>query len=146
MPKLLILFALLFASTTLHAIETITPEMKKEILERCRNQMKDYGTSLVKACVDQDLDAAEKLTNYPRDKSTSEIVSRCEQTMSNHGWNLVKACVDQDMEANKELGKLEQKYSKIVASCTRRMKNYGWNLVKACVDQDIEAEEALKNF
>jgi len=146
MVKLLILFALLFAPTTLHAIEAVTPEIKKEILGRCRNQMKDYGASLVKACADQDLDAAEKLTNYPRDKSISAIVARCERTMSNHGWNLVKACVDQDLEAHKELAQIEQKYNKIVASCTRRMEKHGWNLVKACVDQDIEAEEALQDF
>ena len=128
------------------AIDAVTPELKESILERCRNQMKDYGASLVKACADQDLMAAKALMTYSQDESSREIVSRCERTMSSHGWNLVKACADQDLEAKKALGDLEKKHGEIVASCTRRMKSHGWNLVEACVDQDVEAEEALRTF
>ena len=146
MLMFLIVILMFFVPHSSHAINAVTPELKEGILERCRSQMQEYGSSIVKACADQDLEAAKALTMYPRDESTTEIVSRCEDAMSNHGWNLVKACADQDLEAKKDLVNLEKEHSRIVASCTKRMKRHGWNLVKACVAQDVKAEEALKNF
>lgn len=38
--------------------------VKDEIIERCKKQMGNYGSSMVKACVDQDLEAEEALKNY----------------------------------------------------------------------------------
>ncbi len=51
---------------------------------------------MVKACVDQDLSAAEALSRYPKER---DIVSRCVAQMHEYGWSLVKACADQDIEA-----------------------------------------------
>lgn len=146
MRMFLLLIAIVVIPSGALAIDAVTPELKESILERCRDQMKDYGASLVKACADQDLAAAKALITNSNDESTREIVTRCERTMSSHGWSLVKACVDQDLEAKKALGEIEKEHGEIVASCTKRMKSHGWNLVKACVDQDVEAEEALKKF
>lgn len=146
MRSFLFLITLAFVSSSVHALEAITPEIKSSILKRCRSQMENHGASLVKACTDQDLEAAKALITYSRDDSTIEIISRCESSMSQHGWSLVKSCVDQDIEAKKAVVQLEKEHNKIVAFCIKRMKSYGWSLVKACVDQDIEAEEALKKF
>ena len=43
-----------------------TPEeLKQEIIDRCQAQMAEYGASIVKACVDQESEAANALGRYP---------------------------------------------------------------------------------
>lgn len=75
---------------------------KEEIIARCRTQMSDYGSVMVKACVDQDIQAANALSKYP--SAAKSIIARCYNQMSDYGWMMVKACADQDIEAEKALG------------------------------------------
>ena len=76
-------------------------DVKKDIIERCRAQVGNYGSAMVKACVDQDVQAFNALAKYPNE-STS-ITERCKRQMMRYGWNMVKACADQDIEAEKAL-------------------------------------------
>ena len=74
---------------------------KRKIVQRCREQMAGYGAAIVKACVDQDLEAIRALSIYPAQYSS--ILNRCRAQMDEYGWVIVKSCVDQDIEAQKAL-------------------------------------------
>jgi hypothetical protein len=76
-------------------------DIKEEIITRCRSQMSDYGSALVKACVDQDLEALPSLVEY-KDKYP-KLFNRCLTQMKKYGYSMVKACVDQDIEAEDAL-------------------------------------------
>lgn len=77
-------------------------QIKDEIISWCRESMGDFGPSMVKSCVDQDMAAHEQLAGYSSE--WEEIVQRCKsQMMSLGGWKLVKSCADQDIAAEKEL-------------------------------------------
>lgn len=75
--------------------------VKQEIISRCKSQMGTYGSSLVKACVDQDIKAIVALNKYP--SKYNPTIDRCMGQMRDYGYSLVKACVDQDIEAEKAL-------------------------------------------
>ena len=64
--------------------------------------MGEYGSVMVKACVDQDIEAANSLASYP--PKARPFIARCYGQMSKYGWSMVKACADQDIEAEKSLG------------------------------------------
>jgi hypothetical protein len=77
--------------------------VKNEIIDRCKSQMGQYGAAMVKACVDQDLEAVEKLGMIPSQyKST---VNRCMKQMRQYGFAMVNACAEQDVAADKALSK-----------------------------------------
>lgn len=76
-------------------------DVKKEIIERCKTQMGSYGAAMVKACVDQDIEALAALNNYP--EKHKKIVGRCYSQMKEYGYAMVKACADQDIEAENAL-------------------------------------------
>lgn len=78
-------------------------DLKKEIIDRCRAQMNQYGAVMVKACVDQDIEAVNALSKYPNEYKP--IISRCLGQMREYGFMMVKACTDQDIEAEKALSK-----------------------------------------
>lgn len=40
------------------------PDLTQEIIKRCRSQMGEYGSTMVKACVDQDIEAEKALNRY----------------------------------------------------------------------------------
>lgn len=75
--------------------------IKKEIIDRCRSQMDQYGASMVKACVDHDIEAVNAITKYP--DTNKQIVDRCMSQMRQYGFSMVKACADRDIEAEKAL-------------------------------------------
>lgn len=75
---------------------------REDIISHCRSQMGEYGSAMVKACVDQDIEALNTLVSYP-DKA-KPFISRCRRDMAEYGWAMVKACTDQDIEAEKSLG------------------------------------------
>ena len=76
--------------------------MRKSIIDHCRNMMGEFGASLVKVCVDQDIRAYEALASY--DPKHRAIIDRCRSMMlSTGGWNIVQVCVDQDIEAERAL-------------------------------------------
>jgi len=77
-------------------------QIKDQIISWCRESMGDFGASLVKSCVDQDLVAHEQLAGYSSEWEV--IIQRCKtQMLSIGGWNLVKSCADQDISAEKAL-------------------------------------------
>ncbi len=76
---------------------------KAEIINRCRDEMGQYGASMVKACVDQDFAAVIALAKI--DKKYHSILARCLNQMRSYGYSMVEACVDQDIAAEKALSK-----------------------------------------
>jgi hypothetical protein len=84
------------------AAHALTPqELKQEIIDRCQAQMAEYGASIVKACVDQESEAANALGRYP--ESARATVNRCIAQMRVQGWSVIKNCVDQDLYAAQPL-------------------------------------------
>jgi hypothetical protein len=75
----------------------------QEIISRCRTQMGEYGAAMVKACVDQDIEAVTALDSYLN--THKAVVARCNEQMKEHGYAMVKACVEQDIEAENALQK-----------------------------------------
>lgn len=75
----------------------------EEIKNRCQTQMGEHGAAMVKACVDQDIEAGLALGSYL--KNHEAIVTRCITQMGEHGYAMVKACADQDIEAEEALRK-----------------------------------------
>ena len=69
--------------------------------------MGSFGSSLVKACVDQDMEAHRALQRYPAEHTA--IVDRCTRQMQNFGWSLVKACADEDIDAERALKGMQQR-------------------------------------
>ena len=63
--------------------------------------MGDYGSAMVKACADQDIEAYQALERYPVELRS--FVDRCEREMGRYGWSMVKACADQDIDAERAL-------------------------------------------
>ena len=88
--RVICLSAILYAST-LSADESV----KTEIIDRCKSQMGEYGASMVKSCVDQDLAAVEKIQSI--DDEHKPILDRCMGQMREYGYSMVKSCVDQDL-------------------------------------------------
>lgn len=115
-----------------------------EIFERCRREMTSYGSAMVKACIDQDIDAYQALQDYPT--GLFDMVDRCKREMGTYGWSMVKACADQDIDAYQALQSYPTEFFDMVDRCKREMGTYGWSMVKACADQDIEAERALSEY
>ena len=82
--------------------QAVSDEIGHSVITRCRDQMGSYGASLVKVCVDQDLEAYAALKNY--EAEWQSVIDRCSnQMLSTGGWALVKVCTDQDIEAEKSL-------------------------------------------
>ena len=74
---------------------------RKRIISRCREEMGEYGSAMVKACADQDIEAYQALGSYPVELRT--FIDRCEKEMGRYGWSMVKACADQDIDAERAL-------------------------------------------
>ena len=83
--------------------EQKTSEPIQEIKSRCRNQMSEYGAAMVKACVDQDIEALQALSTYM--EKHKAIIERCLSQMKEYGYVMVKGCADQDIEAEDALSK-----------------------------------------
>lgn len=87
----------------LSSVSCFSGDIKSEIIDRCRTQMNQYGSTMVKACVDQDIEAVAVLSKMIEERKYSAIINRCMGQMQSYGYNMVKACVDQDIEAEKAL-------------------------------------------
>lgn len=79
-------------------------EPPAKIIARCRAEMGTYGSAMVKACVDEDVEALRRLNTYPQDQRP--FIERCRGEMGRYGWAMVKACADEDIEAEKALGRM----------------------------------------
>lgn len=71
------------------------------VIARCRTQMGEYGSRMVKLCVDQDMAAYETLQAYP--DAHSAFIERCIRQMGEYGWRMIKLRADQDIEAERDL-------------------------------------------
>ena len=88
------------------ALDRATATVQEEIIARCRKQMERFGSAMVKACVDEDLDAYRGLARYPDEHRP--CIARCERQMSSFGWSMVQACADEDIEAEKALRRMNR--------------------------------------
>jgi antitoxin component YwqK of YwqJK toxin-antitoxin module len=75
----------------------------QEIKNRCQKDLGEYGATMVKACVDQDLEALHTLSSLMEEHRP--IVARCLNQMKDYGYTMVKACAEQDIEAEEALRK-----------------------------------------
>ena len=79
-------------------------DARDEVIERCRRDMGEFGSAMVKACVDQDLAALRSLEEYPSEHQP--ILERCFRDMGEFGPAMVKACADQDITAEEALRRM----------------------------------------
>ena len=84
--------------------QTNEAEARDEVIERCRRDMGEFGSAMVKACVDQDLTALRSLQKYPLEHEP--ILERCLRDMGEFGPAMVKACADQDIAAEEALRRM----------------------------------------
>ncbi len=95
-----ILYAMLLFALAVNAYAE--GDAKQEIIKRCKTQMGGYSASMVKACVDQDIQAINAINKMP--EKHNSIVARCMSQMRKYGFSMVK-CADQDIEAEEALSK-----------------------------------------
>lgn len=86
-------------------IKNYESKIKNEIIIRCKNQMSKHGAAIVKACVDQDIDAYNELKQNSYVDKYKAITTRCIDKMNMYGWSIIKACADQDIKAEAALDK-----------------------------------------
>ena len=77
---------------------------REKIISRCREDMGEYGSAMVKFCAEEDLAAYRALRRYPVDHRS--FVERCAREMGRYGWNMVKFCADEDIDAERALSDL----------------------------------------
>ena len=74
---------------------------RERIVSRCREEMGQHGSAMVKFCVDEDLTAYRSLQRYPAE--LHPFVQRCQKEMGLYGWSMVKFCADEDIGAERAL-------------------------------------------
>ena len=117
------------------AAAQVVADLQQDIASRCRAHEGKHGSAAVKACMDQDIAAAEALAKYP--DTAEKTILRCKTQLKYLGWARVKACTDQNLEAKAALSGYPGKYKAAIDGCQVRMGAFGWHLVKACTDRAI---------
>jgi hypothetical protein len=74
------------------------PEDVKHIVTRCVRG-REMGWSVVKLCIDNDIEAEAALANYGREHDSS--MEKCKAEFGRRGAARIKACVDQAIEADR---------------------------------------------
>ena len=74
---------------------------RNRIISRCRDDMGEHGSAMVKFCAEEDLAAYRSLQNYPVEHFP--FVERCTSEMGRYGWSMVKFCADEDIDAERAL-------------------------------------------
>ena len=84
-------------------------EAIRSIVERCEKSMGEHGPSIVKGCVDNDLESLQQLGVFLKkaNEKQKEIIANCTVKMKEHGWAIVKGCVENDLNAQQILDKLK---------------------------------------
>ena len=77
---------------------------RKRIISRCREEMGEYGSAMVKYCAEEDIAAYRALQRYSPE--LRPFIERCTREMGPYGWNMVKYCADQDIDAERALNDL----------------------------------------
>ena len=72
-----------------------------KIIARCREEMDEFGSAMVKFCAEEDIAAYRALQRYPVEHR--RFVERCTREMGQYGWNMVKCCADEDIDAERAL-------------------------------------------
>jgi hypothetical protein len=85
-------------------------EIIRAIVQRCEASMGEHGPSIVKGCVDNDLEALQELGAFLKkaNEEQKEIITNCTIKMKEHGWSIVKGCVENDLEAQQILDQLKK--------------------------------------
>jgi hypothetical protein len=92
---------LFFASFLFIDSLAATEDVKQEIMARCRESMTKYGATMVKHCVDRDIEAVAKLNALNAEHGP--IVSACLDRMRKYGFAMVLHCSERDIEAEQAL-------------------------------------------
>ena len=74
---------------------------REKIISRCRGEMGEHGSAMVKYCAEKDIAAYRALQRYPAEHRS--FVERCTGDMGEYGWNMVKYCADKDIDAEQAL-------------------------------------------
>ena len=74
------------------------------IIERCRKEMGEFGSAMVKYCAEEDIAAYRALQRYAEE--LRPFVERCTREMGPYGWSMVKYCADEDIDAERALNDL----------------------------------------
>lgn len=74
------------------------PNEVKDIVARCARGS-EKGWSMVKQCIDNDIEAEAALANYGREHDAS--MEKCKTEFGRRGAARIKACVDQAIEVDK---------------------------------------------
>ena len=77
----------------------VTSDERSLIIARCLAQTGEFGSSMTRTCVEQDLAAYRAVLAYP--EACASVVVRCAKRLGQHGWGMVKICVDKDIEAER---------------------------------------------
>jgi hypothetical protein len=112
-------------------------DLKPEVVVRCMHDMGEWGTEMIKRCVEGDLAAAEALQAYPEEHR--RIVGRCTKRMQRRGWEMVKLCADKDIAAEDALARYPAEHRAVIVVCLEEVGGRGADRVKACVDRRIGA-------
>ena len=65
---------------------------RQKIIARCREEMGEHGSAMVKYCADKDIAAYRALQSYSAE--LHPFVERCIGEMGSYGWSMVKYCAD----------------------------------------------------
>lgn len=79
----------------------IANESLSESKARCKKDMGQYGASMVKACIDQDMAVIGKINKYA--ESHPSLTGRCMRDMRVYGFSMVHACIKQDVDAQEAI-------------------------------------------
>jgi len=74
------------------------PEAVKDIVARCVRG-REMGWSIVKLCIDNDIEAEATLAHYGREHDS--LMEKCRSEFGRRGAARTKACVDQAIEADR---------------------------------------------
>ena len=74
---------------------------REKIISRCREEMGEHGSAMVKYCAEEDIAAYRALQSYPAE--FRPFVERCTREMGLYGWSMVKYCADEDIDAERAL-------------------------------------------
>jgi len=111
-------------------------DLNDDAVNRCINEVGEFGDGMVRTCVEQDVSAAKALTTYPRE--AREIVARCTERLQGRGWSMVKLCVDRDLDAAPALAAFAKEHPAALERCQKQAGDLGAAKVKECVEREAE--------
>lgn len=85
----------------LPAAESDEAAERTRIISRCREEMGEHGSAMVKYCAEKDIAAYRALQRYA--KELRLFIERCTREMGPYGWSMIKYCADKDIDAERAL-------------------------------------------